>query len=39
MGPEDFRALLALIYHHLNPYGIFDLDMGERLPIEWRAAA
>ena len=39
MAPEDFRALSALIYHHINPYGIFELDLHERLPIEWRAAA
>ena len=39
MGPEDFRALSALIWHHINPYGLFDLDMEERLPIEWPAAA
>ena len=39
MAPEDFRALSALIYHHINPYGLFDLDMEERLPIEWPAAA
>ena len=39
MAPEDFRALSALVYHHINPYGLFDLDMEERLPIEWPAAA
>ena len=39
MAPEDFRGLSALIYHHINPYGIFELDLHERLPIEWRAAA
>ena len=39
MGPEDFRALSALIYHHINPYGIFELDLDERLPIEWQVAA
>ena len=38
MAPEDFRAPSALIYHHINPYGLFDLDMEERLPIEWPAA-
>ena len=30
MAPEDFRALSALIYHHINPYGIFELDLHER---------
>ena len=39
MAPEDFRALSALIHHHINPYGLFDLDMEERLPIEWPGAA
>ena len=39
MAPEDLRALSALIWHHINPYGIFDLDMEERLPIEWQVAA
>lgn len=31
---EDFRALTPLIYTHVNPYGNFNLDMNERLPIE-----
>ena len=26
MAP-DFRELSALIYHHINPYGIFELDL------------
>ena len=39
MGPEDVRALSALIWHHINSYGLFHLDMEERLPIEWPAAA
>jgi TnpA family transposase len=39
MEPEDFRALSPLISHHINPYGIFELNMGERLPIETKAAA
>ena len=34
MTPEDYRALTPLIYHHMNPYGLFELDMAERLPIE-----
>jgi TnpA family transposase len=33
MTPEDFRALTPLIYHHVNPYGIFDLDLDKRLAI------
>lgn len=34
MTPEDLRALSPLIYSHINPYGIFKLDMMERIPIE-----
>ncbi|MEO0373919.1 MAG: Tn3 family transposase [Cyanobacteria bacterium P01_A01_bin.17] len=34
MGPDDLRALTPLIYAHINPYGVFRLDMAERLPIE-----
>ncbi len=34
MKLEDFRALTPLIYAHVNPYGIFELDMNTRLPIE-----
>ncbi|EMY4797518.1 transposase [Bacillus cereus] len=32
--PEDFRALTPLIYAHVNPYGIFKLNMHERLKIQ-----
>ena len=38
MGPEDLRALTPLIYAHVNPYGIFRLDMDERLAIETLAS-
>jgi TnpA family transposase len=31
---EDLRALTPLIYNHVNPYGIFRLDMNTRLPID-----
>ncbi len=34
MTPEDFRALTPLIYTHINPYGNFDLNMDERIPID-----
>jgi len=34
MTPEDFRALTPLIYSHVNPYGNFDLDMAQRIPID-----
>ncbi len=33
---EDKRALTPLIYKHINPYGLFPLDMEERLIIERR---
>lgn len=33
LQPEDFRALTPLIYSHINPYGIFELDMDARLPF------
>jgi hypothetical protein len=29
---DDFRGLTPLIYYHVNPYGIFRLDMTSRLP-------
>jgi TnpA family transposase len=31
---EDLRALTPLVYGHVNPYGLFLLDMHTRLPIE-----
>ena len=31
MTVDDWRALSPLIYHHVNPYGRIDLDMGRRL--------
>jgi TnpA family transposase len=37
MTAEDYRALTSLIYHHVNPYGIFELDLDKRLPIESEA--
>ena len=33
MTPEDLRALTPLIYNHVNPYGIFRLDMEQRLAL------
>ncbi len=39
MTPEDLRALTPLIYSHVNPYGIFRLDMNERLSLEAQEAA
>ncbi len=34
MMAEDLRALSPLIYHYINPYGTFELDMAKRLPID-----
>ena len=34
MQPDDLRALTPLIWNHINPYGIFRLDMNERLALE-----
>ncbi len=34
MEKEDFRALTPLIYSHINPYGNFDLNMDDRLPLD-----
>ena len=35
VSAEDFRALMPLIYAHVNPYGSFELDMEKRLPIDF----
>ena len=37
MTKLDLRALSPLIWLHINPYGSFNLDMNERLPIETAA--
>jgi len=34
MRPEDYRALTALFYLHINPYGTFELDLEKRLMIK-----
>jgi TnpA family transposase len=34
MQAEDLRALTPLIWGHVNPYGIFRLDMSERLQLD-----
>jgi TnpA family transposase len=39
MAPEDLRGLTPLIYNHVNPYGLFLLNMHERLLIDGEAAA
>jgi TnpA family transposase len=37
---EDKRALTPLIYEHVNPYGLFPLDLEKRLPyIQYEVAA
>ena len=32
--PEDRRALTPLLHAHINPYGLFPLDLDQRLIIE-----
>ena len=39
LKPEDFRALTPLIYNHVNPYGVFRLDMNSRLVIDQTEAS
>ena len=34
LTPEDMRALTPLIHAHINPYGLFPLDLAQRLTIE-----
>ena len=34
LTPEDKRALTPLIHAHINPYGLFPLDLYKRLIIE-----
>lgn len=36
---EDRRALTPLLWGHVNPYGLFRLDMSARLAIDKRNAA
>lgn len=38
MTPRDMAALNPLPHAHINPYGIFDLDMQTRLPLDEMAA-
>ena len=33
LTPEDKRALTPLIHAHINPYGLFPLDLEQRLII------
>jgi hypothetical protein len=39
LTPKDLRGLTPLMYHHVTPYGIFRLDMNDRLVIEEARAA
>jgi TnpA family transposase len=39
MAETDRRGLSPLVWGHVSPYGIFDLDMGSRLDLEVREAA
>lgn len=34
LSKEDYRALTALFYLHINPYGAFELDLSKRLKIQ-----
>ena len=34
MTLEDYRGLTPAFYGHINPYGMFDLDMNTRLDID-----
>jgi len=34
MTPDDWRGLSPLIYHHINPYGLFRLDMTTRINLD-----
>lgn len=34
MKKEDLRALTPLMYSHITPYGVFRLDLSERMQIE-----
>ncbi len=37
MTPDDWRGLSPLIYHHINPYGLFQLDMTTRINLDTAA--
>lgn len=34
LGEDDYRALTALFYLHINPYGSFEVDLTKRLIIK-----
>jgi len=39
MADADRRGLSPLVWGHVSPYGVFDLDMGSRLDLEIKEAA
>jgi hypothetical protein len=39
MTAADARGLTPLIWGHVNPYGVFDLDMERRLDLDLAEAA
>jgi len=39
MTDRDMAALTPLVHAHVNPYGIFELDMSRRLPLDQLALA
>lgn len=34
MTVDDWRGLTPLFYAHINPYGVFKLDMDQRIPFD-----
>ena len=34
LSKEDLRALTALFYLHINPYGTFEINLNDRIVIE-----
>lgn len=39
MTEADWRGLTPLFYNHVNPYGVFELDMATRIPLAGAATA
>lgn len=39
MTKADFRGITPLVYHHVNPYGMFPLDLTIRIPLRQANAA
>jgi len=34
MGPNERRGMTPLAWGHVNPYGLFHLNMNTRLPLD-----